>query len=116
MSWDSERWTRRLSSGADGARTYVRQNRQRIAGNDPRRKAASLMVDQNEAKADLYEDLIGYTGSLDLLKRRVLELQRLGPRIMPPGLFDASSYVDAWQGECNLLLAELAAESTSTGG
>jgi hypothetical protein len=116
MSWDPDGWARRLGLRADGARTYAHQNRQRIAGNDPRRTSVAFIVDQSEAKADFNDDLIGYTGSLDVLRGRVLELQRQGPRIMPPGLFDKSTYVAAWQGECNALLAELAAEDSDARG
>ncbi|MGN6108229.1 MAG: hypothetical protein ACTHU0_24190 [Kofleriaceae bacterium] len=106
MTWDAEQWTRRFELGATNAASYVRENRGRIARNDPRSLAAQRSVDEYAAKADLCDALLGWTETSDSLRHRIEQLSK--ERVQyPMNIYERSRYESAWRRECELLLKEL---------
>jgi hypothetical protein len=110
MRWDAERWSRRFEAGATDAERYVRENRVRIAKNDPRVEAAKRAVDDSCAKADLYDALLGSTASRRSLQQQIESLQT---RAIPirANIYERARYEAEWRRECEALIRELASES-----
>jgi hypothetical protein len=108
MTWDADQWRRRFEIGADDARRYVRENRTRIAKNDPRSEAAKLFVDHCTAEADLYDQLLGSTDSRRALTQRIEQLST-GAIRAPSGIYERARYEAEWRRACEALSKELAA-------
>lgn len=107
MSWDAEQWSRRFQLGATDAERYVRENRARIARSDPRSESAKGAVDTYSAKADLYGELLGATGSRQALSHRIEDLQ-MGAIPHRSDIYERARYESAWRRECDALAKELA--------
>lgn len=114
MTWDAEQWRRRFEMGAADAERYVRENRGRIARNDPRSWAAQHAVDEYTAKADLSDALLGWTETSASLRHRVEQLSK-GKVQYPTNIYERSRYESAWRRECEQLLKELGAIEAPAG-
>jgi len=110
MPWDAEQWSRRFELGANNADSYVRENRSRIARNDPRTEAAKCAVDDYSAKVDLYESLLGWTDSRYSLRHQVEGLRKSAvPK--RSNIYERARYEAAWRRECEAIATELAASN-----